>query len=112
MKQIRNLENTHILLWLIKDASWVMNFKTLGVAMIIPTIAMAVYLTVLSRNDRKELLHNLAVTCWISANSIWMIGEFYLNDSTRPFAAVFFILGLIFVGIHYFGLLFSSRKVR
>ncbi len=110
MKKIRNLENTHILLWLIKDACWVMNFKPLGVFMILPTVVMAVYLTILSKSDRKELLHNLAVTCWILANSTWMIGEFYLNDSTRPFAAVFFILGLIFVGIHYFGLLFSPKE--
>lgn len=86
-----------------------MNFKPLGVIMIIPTVAMAVYLTILSRTDRKELLHNLAVTCWILANSIWMVGEFYLNDSTRTYAAVFFILGLAFVAYYYVGYFFSRK---
>lgn len=108
MRKIRNLENTHILLWLIKDTCWVLNFKPLGVFMILPTICMAIYLTYLSRLDRKELLHNLAVTCWILANSIWMIGEFFFNDSTRYLAAAFFIIGLICVSLHYIGLFFKK----
>ena len=103
LQKIRNLENTHILLWLIKDTCWVLEYKLLGVIMIFPTVAVAFYLTYLSRSDRKELLHNLAVSCWILANSTWMIGEFYLNDSTRPIAAAFFILGLAFVGVYYIG---------
>ncbi len=103
LQKIRNLENTHILLWLIKDTCWVLEYKLLGVFMIFPTVAVAFYLTYLSRSDRKELLHNLAVSCWILANSTWMIGEFYLNDSTRPVAAAFFILGLTFVGVYYIG---------
>jgi hypothetical protein len=103
LQKIRNLENTHILLWLIKDTCWVLEFKLLGLIMILPTIAMAFYLSYLSRVDKKELLHNLAVSCWILANSVWMIGEFYLNDSTRPIAAGFFILGLAFVAIYYIG---------
>ena len=77
--------------------------------MILPTVAMAVYLTYLSRNDRKELLHNFAVTCWILANSVWMIGEFFFNDSTRIFAAVLFVIGLISVSIYYIGLLIKLR---
>lgn len=108
--KIRNLENTHILLWLIKDTCWVLNFKPLGVFMILPTVFMAVYLTILSRADFKELLHNIAVTCWILANSVWMIGEFFFNDSTRFIAASFFIIGLISIGIYYFGLLFTQKK--
>jgi hypothetical protein len=101
LQKIRKLENTHILLWLIKDTCWVLEFKLVGVLMILPTVAMAFYLTYLSRTDKKEFLHNLAVSCWIIANSTWMIGEFYFNDSTKPIAAAFFILGLTFVGIYY-----------
>ncbi len=101
--KIRKLENTHILLWLIKDTCWVLEYKLMGVLMILPTVFVAFYLSYLSRNDRKEFLHNLAVCCWILANSTWMIGEFYLNDSTRPIAAAFFILGLTFVGVYYVG---------
>lgn len=110
LQKIRNLENTHILLWLIKDTCWVLEFKPLGVFMILPTVAMAVYLTIVARSDRKELLHNLAVCCWILANSVWMIGEFYLKDSTRPYAAAFFILGLLFVAIYYIGQMILKKN--
>ena len=70
--------------------------------MILPTILVAVYLTYRSKHLLSELLHNLAIVFWISANSVWMIGEFYFNDSTRPIAQLFFVLGFIVIGYHYF----------
>ena len=48
--------------------------------MIVPTIGLAFYISWISRRDKAELFHNLAVCCWISANSTWMIGEFYYED--------------------------------
>ena len=102
MKKIRNLENSHIFLWLLKDTCWVMEIRTAGMIMIVPTVSMAIYLTWLLRKNFKELTHNLAVCCWIFANSIWMIGEFYYNDSTRSYATVFFILGLVCIFTYYF----------
>src|SRR3954471_18569036 len=90
---IRKIENFHILLWLVKDLCWVSLSKTLGIIMITPTVGLAFYITIINRRDRAELVHNSAVCCWILANSIWMIGEFYLEDSTRPAAMIFFILG-------------------
>lgn len=97
----RKSENLHILLWLIKYFCWVTNFRVLGMIMIIPTIGMAIYITWKSREIKSEKLHNLAVVFWIIANSVWMFGEFYLDDSTRPFAIFFFVSGLITVGYHY-----------
>lgn len=92
--RIRKFENVHILLWLLKDSCWLMDWRVAGMFMVVPTIAMAFYITWLSRSVLKELIHNLAVCCWIMANSIWMAGEFFLNDTTRPVAFVFFLLGL------------------
>jgi len=96
----RVFENTHILLWLIKDTCWALEFKPGGLIMIIPTIAMAVYITVMNIEIKSELLHNIAVCCWILANSVWMIGEFFDHD-TRIFAAALFCLGLTSIGIYY-----------
>lgn len=45
--------------------------------MIIPTITLAFYITWLSRNDRFHFLPNLSVVLWISANSLWMLDEFF-----------------------------------
>jgi hypothetical protein len=99
--KIRSTENLHILLWLIKDTCWVQDYRVLGVCMIAPTIAVAVFLTVRTRKIREEFIHNLAVVLWLCANSVWMIGEFFYEDTTRPYALIFFALGLLTLAVHY-----------
>lgn len=69
--------------------------------MVVPTLFMALFIAYKSQGNLTEFMHNLAVVCWITANSIWMFGEFYLNDTTRPYAMIFFILGLLIIGYHY-----------
>jgi hypothetical protein len=101
-KKIRQYENLHILLWLLKDACWVMDWKISGLIMIIPTIAAAFHITWLRRDIRADLFHNLAVCFWISGNSIWMIGEFFFDDTLRPVTTVLFISGLLIVAYYYF----------
>lgn len=100
-RNIRNSENLHILLWLIKDTFWCLTLKTPGLIMIIPTLSLAIYITWKTKETYSELMHNLAICCWISANSIWMIGEFFFEDGLRNYAIVFFIIGLIIIGFYY-----------
>jgi uncharacterized membrane protein (GlpM family) len=99
--KLRDYENFHIVLWLLKDSCWVMDFKIPGLIMIIPTISVALHITWLHRQTMSELYHNLAVVSWIMANSVWMIGEFFFNDTLRPVAAVFFVIGLLLVSVYY-----------
>jgi hypothetical protein len=105
-QQYRLLENAHILLWLIKDTCWALEFKAGGVFMVIPTIAMAFYITWKSRKMRGELFHNIAVCFWILANSAWMLGEFVEHEA-RPYAVVLFLCGL---GVLFFYYIFFFRK--
>jgi len=77
--------------------------------MIFPTLFVALYITWITRHDRTDLFHNIAITFWICANATWMTGEFYVNDHLRPFAMAFFILGLATLAIYY---IFIARKVR
>jgi len=100
-KPIRVYENFHIVLWLLKDFSWVFGFKILGLIMITPAVGMAVYITWLLRSNRSELFHNLAVCLWISGNSVWMIGEFFFQDRLRDPAKLFFIAGLLILLYYY-----------
>ena len=88
-------------MWLLKDTCWVLSYKTAGMFMILPTLSVAFYLTYKLRKTTTELLHNLAVCCWIIANSIWMTGEFYANDGYRLYAGLFFGLGLLLVSYYY-----------
>lgn len=100
-KRIRDYENLHILLWLVKDTCWVMTWEVAGMIMIIPTLLAAYHITWIRRSIPSELFHNLAVSCWITGNSIWMIGEFFYDDTLRPIVVVFFLIGLAFVTYYY-----------
>ncbi|MBK6830882.1 MAG: hypothetical protein IPG92_09200 [Flavobacteriales bacterium] len=101
MRSLRASENFHILLWLLKDLCWVMDLRIMGMIMIVPTLAMAVWIAWRSRTDRGEFLHCLAVVFWIAANGTWMIGEFFYNDGTRPIAIGFFAAGLLTIVPYY-----------
>ena len=79
----RQMENLHILFWLIKDISWCMVWKPLGIAMIFPTLGIALVITWRTRSLASELAHNLAIVFWISANSYWMLSEFLGFDTIR-----------------------------
>ncbi|MBE7178267.1 MAG: hypothetical protein INR69_17840 [Mucilaginibacter polytrichastri] len=101
LKNIRKVENIHVALWLLKDTCWVMDFHLAGVIMIVPTIGLAVYITWQFRKVLSELYHNMAICCWITANSIWMIGEFFFDDTLRHYAAIFFFIGIALVLFFY-----------
>lgn len=106
---IRKFENLHIAFWLVKDTCWVLDFKILGVIMIIPTLFLAFYITYKFRKHVSELFHNLAVCLWIMANTTWMLGEFFFDDTFRPYSTVFFIGGLLIIGYYY---LFVYGKLK
>ncbi len=108
-KKIRDYENLHIVMWLLKDTCWVLLLKVPAILMIIPTIAVAFHITWLRKHIISDLFHNLAVCFWISANSVWMIGELYFDDELRPVATVLFIAGLVTVSIYYF-VIFPKNK--
>ncbi|MEO8067565.1 MAG: hypothetical protein ABI599_07735 [Flavobacteriales bacterium] len=101
VRSLRAGENFHIVLWLLKDVCWVQDWRMAGTIMIAPTLAMAIWIAWRCRKDMCEMLHSLAVVFWIAANGTWMLGEFYCNDCTRPFALVFFVLGLLSIARWY-----------
>jgi hypothetical protein len=100
-KTIRRLENAHVAFWLIKDYSWCTSTKWLALAMIGPTLSLAIYIAYRTRQHTEDCVHNAAICCWIAANVVWMIGEFYLADGTRTEARVFFWAGLLILGAWY-----------
>lgn len=81
--EFRRMENSHILFWLLKDVSWCMVWKPLGIAMIVPTLGISVVIAWRTRHLLSELAHNLAIVLWIMANSYWMLSEFF-NFDTVP----------------------------
>ncbi len=99
----RKMENLHIVFWLLKDISWCMIWKPLGISMIFPTLTIAIVIAYRSRQYMSEVCHNLAIVFWISANSYWMVSEFLKFDTKILFgiytfkhlAIVPFVLGAL-----------------
>lgn len=117
-KKYRITENLHIVFWLIKDVCWCTAFKPLGIAMIFPTILLAAYIAWQNRQIVAELFHNLAVLFWISANSYWMISEFFGFDDRvvighftgKEVAIIPFALGILCLAYYY--LIIFPKEIR
>lgn len=105
----RRMENLHIFFWLFKDISWCMVWKPLGIAMIFPTLIIAVIIAVRTRHMVSELCHNIAIVLWITANSYWMIAEFMEFDEEiftsgityKYLAVVPFSIGILVMLYYY-----------
>ena len=112
MFEIRKLENLHILFWLLKDISWLMFWRELGILMIIPTFGFSIFIAWKSRDDLSSFLPNLAVSCWILANSFWMVVEFFeYEDQLKHYAAIPFFCGLMLI-CYYYARIFIGRLRR
>ena len=105
----RRMENLHIVFWLFKDISWCMIWKVLGISMIFPTLAIAILIAWRTRKVKSEFAHNLAIAFWISANSLWMISEFFGFDTMhvwrqfegKHLALIPFFIGVIILFYYY-----------
>src|SRR5438046_1717281 len=105
----RKMENLHIVFWLFKDISWCMIWKPLGIAMIFPTLIIAIVISRRTRDNMSELCHNLAIVFWITANAYWMISEFFYFDSimfygdiTYKYLAIIpFSIGILILAYYY-----------
>jgi hypothetical protein len=116
--RFRRVENMHILLWLIKDACWAMNYKYMALFMIVPTLIVALMITWQTRHIISEFLHNLAVVFWIVANCTWMVGEFMGWDENlignyglRQFSLIPFGIGLAIL-LYYYAFLASKKGFK
>lgn len=109
LSKIRHFENFHILLWLIKDSCWLMQWKIAGTIAFFPAIIMAIYICYKTRNQPLAFLVNLSVLCWISANSCWMFTEFYNLHGKLP-ALVLFGIGLVFIFIYLYQVIVKNSS--
>ena len=115
--KFRRMENLHIAFWLVKDVSWCLIWKELGIAMILPTLSVAIWFTWKNRKIVSELCHNLAIVFWITANSYWMISEFYGFDEVQVWrqfegkhvSLIPFVLGIL-VLLYYYVFKLPSEK--
>jgi hypothetical protein len=86
-----------------------MIWRPLGIAMIFPTLIIAIIIMLRTRQFMSEVCHNIAIVLWISANSYWMISEFLHFDSVpligdityKQLAIIPFSMGIAILGYYY-----------
>lgn len=111
----RKMENLHIVFWLFKDIAWCMIWRPLGIAMVFPTLIIAIVIAYRTRYYMSELTHNIAIVLWITANSYWMVSEFFAFDAypiygeiTYKYLSIIpFVLGILVLAYYY--LWYASR---
>lgn len=105
----RKMENLHIVFWLLKDISWCLVWKPLGIIMIIPTLTIAIIISYRTKQFVSELCHNVAITVWILANSYWMVSEFLEFDEEiisgnityKHLSIIPFTIGVLILAYYY-----------
>ena len=107
--KVKKQENLHIVFWLVKDSCWMLELRWLGIAMILPTLILAVMI-VLATRKTTDVYINLGILFWICANSLWMYIEFFTQNESKLLAAFPFALGFVFVGIFYYKTMALHRK--
>lgn len=113
-EKFRKIENLHIVFWLLKDVSWALLWKPIGIIMLVPTLSVAFLITWQTRNLKSELFHNLAIVFWICANGYWMVAEFFWPEyeELRYYASVPFGIGICFIAAYYFIILPNEKKTE
>src|SRR5436190_5301335 len=107
--RFRKMENLHIVFWLFKDISWCMIWRPLGIAMIFPTLIIAIVISFRTRQYVSEVCHNVAIVFWITANAYWMISEFFQFDTVmfygnityKYLAIIPFGIGILILAYYY-----------
>jgi len=110
-ERLKKYDNLHIIFWLIKDSCWMLELRWLGAIVMVPTLYLALHI-IFKTLHTKDVFINIAIFFWITANSFWMMMEFFNNDRFKNYSLIPFCLGFLFVGIYYLKSFQASQKPR
>jgi Na+-transporting NADH:ubiquinone oxidoreductase subunit NqrE len=65
-------------------------------------------LTYKTRKNLSLCLPNIAVCCWIGANAIWMLGEFF-DFNHIPYSLFLFVGGMLTIA-YYFAIAHKAKQ--
>jgi hypothetical protein len=95
-----------------KDTCWMLQWKILGITMIIPTLSVAIIIALKTWKEKDdEFWINLAICFWIGANSYWMICEFVHREEIKNYAGFPFLIGMICVAYFYIKRLKAKKDI-
>jgi hypothetical protein len=88
-KNTWDIQDIHVISWLLKDVFWCLRFTWLATAMIIPTSFLTIYILIKEKENRDS---NITLTCWVFMNVFWMLHE--LHDTSFRIVQLFMFLGI------------------
>lgn len=91
-KQI--LETLNSLVWFAMDAAWMLEWKEVSTALIVPTFLSGLILCFQEKKTSLTLI-NVSVFSWICMNVTWMLSEMYTKDNYLLMTKVFMMAGII-----------------
>ncbi|KNC82652.1 hypothetical protein SARC_05073 [Sphaeroforma arctica JP610] len=80
-------EDTHVLLWVVKDCLWTYGSNAGYIIFVVPTFflfADLIWKCLRRRGQLLHLFHNCLVMAWLFANTVWAIGEMVYYDDELP----------------------------
>ena len=85
-----------------------MEWKVLGITMIVPTLSVAFFIAWLTRKT-NEVYISIAICFWILANAYWMCCEFFGHVEYKFYAGIPFALGFVATAYFY---MFKNKNVH
>jgi|LauGreDrversion4_2_1035121.scaffolds.fasta_scaffold23765_5 hypothetical protein len=89
IKNKLDIQELHVISWLLKDMFWCLKLNMLATIMVIPTAFLTIYLLIKEKDKR---LLNLTLFSWVFMNITWMLHEIY--DTPEWPIRVFMLLGI------------------
>jgi hypothetical protein len=89
IKNSLDLQELHVILWLLKDIFWCLKLNVLATFMVFPTAFLTIFLLVKEKDKR---LLNLTLFSWVLMNITWMLHE--IHDTPEWPIKVFMLLGV------------------
>ena len=86
-------------LWFVMDGLWMLNQALLAKAMVLPTLAVNLFVFRYTKRSFSQFAVVAAMNAWLLMNIFWMIGDLDKAPQFLEFARAMFASGLILLGL-------------
>ena len=93
------VETIGSVLWFVMDCLWMLNQAMLAKAMVLPTLAVNLFVFRYTKRSFSQFAVVAAMNAWLLMNIPWMIGDLDKAPQFLESARAMFALGLILLGL-------------
>ena len=86
-------------LWFVMDGMWMLNQSVPAKIMVVPTLAMNLYVFRFTRRSFSQISVVAAMNSWLIMNIFWMIGDLDKDPGPVSIARFMFLLGMVLLAL-------------